>query len=201
MNPASAPSLARNLASARSAALRNTALRTGASIVLGSLLVAVCSHVSIPLGFTPVPVTLQTFAVLLLGLLLSPAAAAASLVLYLAEGAAGLPVFSPQGPAGFLHLLGPTGGYLLSYPVAAALTAFLRRRFAGSRLAPSLLAATAGSLVILLCGAAWFEAVLPAHPPAATVLALTVLPFIPGDILKIAAAAGAAAGLRRLRRS
>jgi biotin transport system substrate-specific component len=102
-----------------------------------------------------------------------------------------------------LHLLGPTGGYLLSYPVAAALTAFLRRRFAGSGFAPSVLAATIGSLVILLCGAAWlgFEASVLAHQPAASVLALAVLPFVPGDILKIVAAAGAATGLRRFRRS
>jgi biotin transport system substrate-specific component len=102
-----------------------------------------------------------------------------------------------------LHLLGPTGGYLLSYPAAAALTAFLRRRFAGSRFAPFVLAATTGSLVILLCGAAWFgfEASVLAHQPATSVLALTVLPFIPGDILKIVAAAGAATGVRRFRRS
>ena len=73
-------------------------LRRPLAIVLGSLLVAVCAHVSIPLWFTPVPVTLQTFAVLLLGLLLSPAVSAAALVLYLAEGAVGLPVFSPWAP-------------------------------------------------------------------------------------------------------
>jgi biotin transport system substrate-specific component len=195
-----------NSASAASPALSGThsaTVRTAASVLLGSLLVAVCAHVSVPLWFTPVPLTLQTFAVLLLGLLLSPRAAAASLLLYLAEGAAGLPVFSPHGPAGMLHLIGPTGGYLLSYPAAAALTAFVRRRFPSSAFAPSALAATTGSLVILLCGAAWlaYQTTVLAHQPAAPVLALAVLPFIPGDILKIAAAAGTATALRRFRRS
>src|SRR5579872_4351062 len=122
----------------------SVALRHGVLAVLGSLLVAVCAHVSIPLWFTPVPLTLQTFAVLLLGLLLPPGAAAAALVLYLLEGAAGLPVFSPLGPGGMLQLLGPTGGYLLSYPLAAALTAWLRRRV-GRGFGTALVAAGTGS--------------------------------------------------------
>jgi len=178
--------------------------RLAVKIVLGSLFVAVCAHIAIPLWFTPVPVTLQTFAVLLLGLVLSPAAAAASLVLYLLEGMAGLPVFSPVGPVGFLHLFGLTGGYLLSYPAAAALTGLLRRRlshFSSARagFAASTLAAAAGSALILLAGAAWFSVF--AHQSAATTLALAVAPFLPGDILKVIAAAGAAVGLRRFRRS
>lgn len=191
-----------NPVSAASPALPRTQpalLRWPLTVVLGSLLVAICAHVSIPLWFTPVPLTLQTFAVLLLGLLLSPGAAAASLLLYLAEGTAGLPVFSPHSPGGMLHLLGPTGGYLLSYPVAAALTALLRRRFSRAAFPASLLAASAGSLVILVCGATWFG--ILTHQSPATVLALAVLPFLPGDILKIVAAAGAVAGLRRFRRS
>jgi biotin transport system substrate-specific component len=173
-------------------------LRWPLAVVLGSLFVAVCAHVSIPLWFTPVPITLQPFAVLLLGLLLSPSAAAAALVLYLAEGAAGLPVFTP-GSIGLLHLFGPTGGYLLSYPFVAALTAFLRRRFANPGFTASLVAAATGSLVILLCGAAWFSIVT--HQHTGTVLTLAVLPFLPGDIIIVIAAAGIATGLRRFRRS
>jgi len=191
-----------NSASAASPALplvRPAIIRRPLAIVLGSLLVAVCAHISVPLGFTPVPVTLQTFAVLLLGLLLSPSLSAAALLLYLVEGAIGLPVFSPYAPAGFLHLLGPTGGYLISWPFAAALTGLLRRRFVSRGFAPSLLAAAAGSLFILLCGAIWFG--ILTHQSATAVLALAVLPFLPGDILKVAAAAGAASGLRRFRRS
>ena len=192
-----------NLVSAASPALPRTPsvlVRQPLAIVLGSLFVAACAHVSIPLGFTPVPVTLQTFAVLLLGLLLSPSAAAGALLLYLVEGASGLPVFSPHGPAGFLHLFGPTGGYLLSYPCAAGLTAFLRRRLDGKgAFGPSLLAAATGSFLILLCGALWFG--ILTRQSAGTVLALSVLPFLPGDIVKLAAAAGVAAGWRRFRRS
>ncbi len=174
-------------------------LRRPLAIVLGSLFVAACAHVSVPLRFTPVPVTLQTFAVLLIALVLSPADAAGALLLYLGEGAAGLPVFSPQTPLGFLHLLGPTGGYLLSYPFAAALTSWLRRRFAASGFGPSLFSAAIGSAIILLSGAVWLGALT--HASASAVLTLSVLPFLPGDILKVVAAAGAATGLRRFRRS
>lgn len=177
---------------------RRAAVRRGAAVVLGSLLVAVCAHVSIPLWFTPVPVTLQTFAVLLLGLVLSPAESAAALILYLAEGAAGLPVLSPYGPVGFLHLLGPTGGYLFAYPAAAALAGWLRRRMDSGGFGASLAAAAVGSSLILLAGAAWLGAMT--HQPSKTVLALAVVPFLPGDILKLIASAGVAVGLRRLPR-
>jgi biotin transport system substrate-specific component len=173
--------------------------RRAAAVVLGSLLVAVCAHIAVPLWFTPVPVTLQTFAVLLLGLVLSPGLAASALVLYLLEGVAGLPVLTPFGPTGFLHILGPTGGYLLAYPAAAALTGTLRRRIGRGEFAASILAAAAGSVVILVAGAAWFAIVT--HQSAGTVFALSIAPFLPGDILKIAAAAGIATGLSRFRRS
>jgi biotin transport system substrate-specific component len=173
--------------------------RRAAAVVFGSLLVAVCAHIAVPLWFTPVPITLQTFAVLLLGLLLSPGLAASALALYLLEGTAGLPVLSPLGPVGYLHILGPTGGYLLAYPAAAALTGWLRRRTGRGGFAASALAAAAGSVVILVAGAAWFAIV--GHQSAGTVFALSVAPFLPGDILKVAAAAGVATGLRRFRRS
>src|SRR5277367_7031356 len=124
--------------------------------VAGSGLVALCAHVAIPLVFTPVPLSLAPFAVLFLGLALGPGAAFASLCLYLTEGAAGLPVFSPLGPGGILQLLGPTGGYLLSYPIAAALAGYVyhRRRQSITR---GILAAGAASLVILLAGATWLK--------------------------------------------
>src|SRR5271154_6375865 len=117
------------------------------AVVVGSLLVALCAHVSVPLLFTPVPLTLQTFAVLLLGLTLGPGTAFAALTLYLIEGAAGLPVFSPHGPGGILQLMGPTGGYLLSYPFAAALAGFLAQRMRAT-FTTYALAAAAGSVVI-----------------------------------------------------
>lgn len=179
---------------------RRLAERIGV-VLLGSLFVAVCAHVSIPLWFTPVPITLQTFAVLLLALLLGPWLATATMVAYLVEGAAGLPVFSPAGGVTFLHLFGPTAGYLLSYPAAAALTGLLFRRFRQMD-APGFVAALGaagiGSCLILLSGAAWLA--ILTHQSAATVLTLAVAPFLAGDILKLIAAAGVASGWRRFRR-
>ena len=99
-------------------------------MLAGSAVVAVCAHVVLPLTFTPVPLTLQTFAVLLLSLLFSPRLAAGTMAAYLAEGALGLPVFSPVPvmAGGLAHLLGPTGGYLLAYPAAAAVISSMWRR-------------------------------------------------------------------------
>ena len=157
--------------------------------IAGSGLVALCAHAAVPLLFTPVPLSLAPWAVLFLGLVLGPRLAFASLWLYLAEGAAGLPVFSPLGPGGILQLLGPTGGYLLSYPIAAALAGYLyhRRRQSMTR---GILAAGAASLVILLGGAAWLK--LLTHMDIRLILDQAVLPFLPGDVLKVFAAAGAA---------
>jgi biotin transport system substrate-specific component len=169
------------------------------SIVAGSALVAVCAHVSVPLFFTPVPMTLQPFAVLLLGLLLEPTAAFAALALYLVEGAAALPVFTPQGPGGILQLMGPTGGYLMSYPFVAALVSFLYRKVRGRRFASGLVAAAAGDALILASGATWMAVVT--HQHFSTLLSLSVVPFLPGDALKVCAAAAIAAGWLRLRKT
>jgi biotin transport system substrate-specific component len=182
-----------------SLALRQPMVRQAGLVLLASLFVAVCAHIEVPLWFTPVPLTLQTFAVLLIGLLLSPGAAAAAMLLYLGEGMCGLPAFSPVGSATFLHLFGPTGGYLLSYPAAAGLTAWLRQRLPGQRFVACFTASAIGSVLILLSGAAWFA--ILTHQSAATVLTLTVLPFLPGDVIKLAAAAGIASGWRRFRRA
>jgi biotin transport system substrate-specific component len=177
--------------------------RRAVTVVLGSLLVAICAHIAFPLWFTPVPITLQTFAVLLLGLALSPGMAASALVLYLIEGMAGLPVLAPTPTVAFLHIFGPTGGYLLAYPFAAAFTGFLRGRYLGksarTAFAVNAGAAAIGSAVILLSGALWFG--ILTRQPAMTVLTMTVAPFLAGDILKVIAAAGTATGLRRFRRT
>jgi len=164
----------------------------------GSAFVALCAHAAVPLLFTPVPLSLAPFAVLLLGLLLGPQLAFASLCLYLAEGAAGLPVFSPLGPGGVLQLFGPTGGYLLSYPLAAAVAGRLYR---GRPSFPKgLVAAGAASLVILLAGASWLKWLT--HMDLRLVLSQAVVPFLPGDVLKVCAAAALASlvGAIRLRR-
>jgi biotin transport system substrate-specific component len=174
-------------------------------VLAGSALVAVCSHITLPLGFTPVPLTLQPFAVLMLGLLLTPRMAGATLGAYLLEGAAGLPVFAPGlvFGAGVAHLLGPTGGYLMAYPAAAALVSYLWRRSKRGYSA-ALLSAAAGDAAILLCGFLWL--MVWTHSAASsnslkTAFVLAVLPFLPGDALKIVAAAGIAKGLDRARRS
>lgn len=169
-----------------------------AAIVAGSALVAVCAHISVPLIFTPVPITMQPFAVLLLGLLLEPTAAFAALALYLLEGAAGIPVFTPQGPGGILQLIGPTGGYLMSYPFVAALVSVVYRRLGVMNFGTAMLAAAAGNVLILACGAAWLATVT--HQQLVHVLSISVVPFLPGDALKICAAAAITSGWLRLRR-
>ena len=179
-------------------------LRTGAVILGGSALVAVSSHIALPLGFTPVPLTLQPFAVLLLGLLLSPRLAAATLGAYLVEGALGLPVFAPGlvFGAGMAHLLGPTGGYLMSYPAAATLIAYLWRR-SSRGFSAALASAAVGNVLILLSGFAWLMVWTHGTGSLTSVKAafvMTVLPFLPGDALKVVAAAAIAKGFERVRR-
>jgi biotin transport system substrate-specific component len=160
-------------------------------------LLAICAHVSLPLFFTPVPLTLQTFAVVLTGLLLGPSLAASTMLLYLAEGMIGLPVFSPAGLGGVAQLLGPTGGYLMAYPVAAALAGFVVRaaRIRRSRFAVALAAGSAATILILLAGGGWFAHSM--HANLNTTATLGIAPFLPGEIIKIIAAAGVFAGLRR----
>ncbi len=104
------------------------------SLVVGaSLVVALCAHIFIPLmPLTPIPLTVQNLAVLLVGLMLGSRRGFAAMALYLAEGAMGFPVFSPTGPGGIAQLLGPTGGFLLAYPFVAFLAGYLFERGAKS---------------------------------------------------------------------
>jgi biotin transport system substrate-specific component len=174
-------------------------LRSAGIAVAGTAVVALSAHVALPLSFTPVPMTLQPLAVLVLGLLLAPELAAATLALYLAEGALGLPVFAPSLPAtlGLAHLLGPTGGYLMAYPAAAALASWMYRR-TGRVFVSGLLSAGSALALVFTCGAAWLA--VWTHGTIQTVLAQAVLPFLPGAGLNIAAAAAMAQGFNRLRR-
>src|SRR6202453_617607 len=165
------------------------AWKTIIAAVTATALVAICAHIAVPLGFTPIPVTMQTFAVLLLGLVFSPGAAFACLALYLFEGPLGLPVFSPHGPGGIAQLLGPSGGYLLSYPLAAALASLLYRR-GGRRFIAGLAAAGLASILILAVGATWLG--LISHLRFSVVFAQSIAPFLPGDAVKVLAAAGCA---------
>ena len=173
-------------------------VRRAATVAAATLLIAACAHVAFPLWFTPVPVTLQPFAVLLLGLMMTPEMAAATMVAYLAEGAAGLPVFTPHGPGGLAQMLGPTGGYLMSYPVVAPLVSWLWRM--GSRgFARTLAITTSGSLVTLGMGALWMGMLL--HLPASLLLSHAVIPFLPGDAVKVMVAATLACSSHRVRQS
>ena len=106
------------LPSSNTASRLSRVARAAGPVALGALLVAVAAQVVVPVPFTPVPMTLQPLAVLVVGALLGAAAGASALVLYIALGALGFPVFAAGG-SGVLHLIGPTGGYLLAFPVAA----------------------------------------------------------------------------------
>ena len=152
------------------------------AVVLGAVLVALAAQVSIPLPGTPVPMTLQPMAVLLVGGLLGAPLGALSMILYLAMGAAGLPVFTPTIPlVGVARLFGPTGGYLLAYPFAA----FVVGRLVGSggEVLRAALGVFAGLVLIHLGGLAQL-AILTGNVSAAA--RFGTLPFLLGDLLKIA---------------
>jgi biotin transport system substrate-specific component len=171
-------------------------------LVIGATaFVAVCAHISLPLPFTPVPLTLQNFAVLLVGMFLGPVAGFSAMVLYLIEGALGLPVFTPYAAGGVAHLLGPNGGYLFSYPLAAATAGWVVRAMLRitTRFRSALVAATVATLPIFLLGAGWFA--YYAHHNISATWAMAIAPFIPGEIVKITAAAGIFSSLQRWRQS
>lgn len=169
-------------------------------IVGATAFVALCAHISVPLPFTPVPLTLQNFAVLLVGMFLGPVAGFTAMALYLLEGAIGLPVFTPYSAGGAAHLLGPNGGFLFSYPLAAAIAGWIVRTSqpVTSKFRVALLAAAVATLPIFLFGAGWFS--LYAHHSLSATWALAIAPFLPGEIVKVTAAAGIFSSLQRWRR-
>jgi biotin transport system substrate-specific component len=158
-------------------------------ITAANILLVLCAHIVIPLPFTPVPVTGQTFGVLLVAVLLGSQRGMLTCVLYLLEGMAGLPVFQPLGMPGPLRLAGPTAGYLLAYPSAAFVTGWLVEhtsarsfsRFRGVRLTGALIA---GEAIIFAGGCAWLA--LGIRLGWAGAIYAGALPFIPGEIIKIA---------------
>jgi biotin transport system substrate-specific component len=158
-----------------------------------ALLTALGAQVRIPLPWTPVPLTLQTFFVPLAGAALGPGLGAASQALYLALGLLGVPVFA-GGAAGPATLLGPTAGYLVGFPLAAFGTGVCLRRAARPGLFRIWLAIVAGTLAIYVCGVGWL--VLGFHLPVTQALAGGVLPFLVGDGVKALAATGLVQGSR-----
>lgn len=159
----------------------NRLLRGALLAVLGSALLAISAKVQVP--FWPVPMTLQTGVVLLLGAALGWRLAASTVLLYLAEGAFGLPVFA--GGAGPAYLLGPTGGYLAGFLAAAVAVGWLVERGWGRSLASSALAMLLGDLLIFACGLAWLSTLVGFE----TAVGAGLLPFLAGEAVKIALAA------------
>ena len=158
-----------------------------AGLVIGfSLLTALAAQFVIPIG--PVPITGQTFAVLLTGALLGSRLGAMAMIAYLIEGASGLPFFA-GGTGGLPHLLGPTGGYLIAFPAAAFIIGAFAEHGWDRRFLTAAAAMAIGSAVIVLSGWAWFA--LLTHTSAGAAFRVSVAPFFVGDIIKILLAAAA----------
>jgi biotin transport system substrate-specific component len=164
---------------------RKRTLASDFTLVLGgSLLIALCAKVKIPL--LPVPVTMQTFAVLTIASLFGSRRGALTVLVYLVEGALGLPVFAHK--AGLLAFFGPTGGYLIGFVFAAFIAGFLAEKAWDRKPATMILAMIFGNLVIYACGLFWLWILISlgrVSPGSKGLLAVGLYPFIPGDILKI----------------
>jgi biotin transport system substrate-specific component len=177
-----------------------TGIRIGAMLFM-TVLTAAAAQVTIPLPFTPVPLTLQPMIVLLGGAALGSRLGMASQVLYLLAGLAGLPVFatSPALPQGVLRVLGPTGGYLMAYPLAAFVTGWLAERGFDRRYLTSVLAMVAGLSIIFTCGIvwlAWFAMPVPSGLHSA--LQLGFYPFVGADLAKVLIASAVLPGIWKL---
>jgi biotin transport system substrate-specific component len=169
-------------------AARQVALMVGAS-----LFVALCAHIAIPIPGTPVPLTVQNFGVLLVGLLLGSRRGFAALALYLAEGAMGMPVFSPMGPGGIAQLMGATGGFLLAYPLVAWLAGFVfehgRKSFARAAVSGLL-----GEVVLFTGGLTWLAVLTHSVMQA---FRWGLYWFLFAEVIKVMMAAGIAARWQR----
>jgi len=157
-------------------------VRSAGLVIVFSLFIAAAAQFSIHIG--PIPITGQSFAVLLTGALLGSRLGAAAVIAYLIEGAVGLPFFAPGGAPGILRFFGPTGGYLIAFPAAAFITGAFAEYGWDKRYHTAVAAMAIGSLIILLGGWAWF-AILTNTPPLAA-FKLAVWPFLAGDVIKIA---------------
>jgi biotin transport system substrate-specific component len=160
-----------------------SALTKAALVVFGSLLLAVSAQFKIPLY--PVPVTGQTLVVLLIGMTYGPRLGGITMAAYLFEGAIGLPVFA-GGAAGMAVLIGPTGGYLFGFLLVAVALGYLAERGMGRSVVSTVIALVIGNMVIYLCGVSWLAGFIG----FGKAMAAGVLPFLYGDALKLAVAAG-----------
>jgi biotin transport system substrate-specific component len=164
-------------------------------VISASLFVALCARVTLPLPFTPVPLTLQNFGVLAIALILGPRRGFAALVLYLAEGAAGLPVFNPAGPGGVAQLFGVTGGFLMAYPFVALVAGWIYER-TSRRFAWAALAGFAGEVTLFAGGLGWLFTLTHSFSQA---IRWGLYWFLFAEVIKIMLAAGAASGWTNLK--
>ena len=167
-----------------------------AMVVGASLFVALCARVTVPLPFTPVPLTLQNFGVLLVGLTLGSRRGFAALALYLVEGGAGIPVFNPAGPGGIAQLLGATGGFLLAYPFVAGLAGWIMERGKAS-FARAAVAGMLAEAVLFACGVSWLAVLTHSFAQAAR---FGLYWFVFAEVIKVMLAAGVLTGWRRVRK-
>jgi len=167
-----------------------SALSRATAVVFVTVLTIAAAQVSIPLPFTPVPFTLQPMVVLLGAAALGSRLGASSQILYLALGIVGMPVFaaSPVLPQGIARLLGPTGGYLMSYPLAAFVTGYLAQCGLDRRYLTSVLAMGAGLAIIFSCGVLWLAFGVP-HAGLSAAVASGLVPFVLADVVKLFLAA------------
>jgi|SRR5579871_1234896 biotin transport system substrate-specific component len=165
-----------------------------AIVVSASLFVALCARITIPLmPLTPVPLTVQNFGVLLVGLLLGSRRGFAALTLYLIEGMAGLPVFNPGGVGGVAQLFGPTGGFLLVYPLVALVAGYLFER-GNKSFTRAVIASFAAELMLFAGGVTWLYVLTHSLAKAAY---LGVYWFIAAEVIKVMSAAAIASRWRR----
>lgn len=177
-----------NLGEQPSSLIKQVSVAIGASAVI-----VVCARLALPLPFTPVPLTLANFGVLLVGLVVGSKRGFVVALLYLAWGAMGLPVFSPAGPGGIAQLFGPTAGYLWAYPIVAFLAGWTAERGRRS-FARMVVAATIAELVLFASGISWLVAMTHSWQRAAF---FGVYPFLFAEVVKVMLAAGIALRVRR----
>ncbi len=171
-------------------------LRQGALIVGASLFVAICAHITIPMmPLTPVPLTVQNMAVVLVGLLLGSRRGLAALMVYLLEGVVGLPVFSPAGPGGIAQLFGFTGGFLLAYPFVAFIAGYIFERGKKTFLRATV-AAFSGEILLFVGGLSWLYILTHSLAKAAY---LGLYWFVAAEVIKVMFAAAIATRWRRGR--
>lgn len=157
-------------------------VRSAGLVIVFSLFIAAAAQFSIHIG--PIPITGQSFAVLLTGALLGSRLGAMAVIAYLIEGAVGLPFFAPGGAPGILRFLGPTAGYLVAFPAAAFITGAFAEYGWDKRYHTAVAAMAIGSVMIFLGGWAWFAILTNTLPAEAFKIA--VLPYLAGDVIKIA---------------